>query len=369
MTSTISGSVTTDAVTTYAVTTDAIATGAGPRSGSRPAPAVLERSRDIVLPSLEEAVASLGEELRTPVEYHLGWRHPDGSPARRGGGKFVRPALALLSAEAAGAPARVGVPGAVAVELLHNFSLIHDDVIDGDVERRHRPTVWAVFGVGTAVIAGDALLALANQILLDLPGSGGRAAARSLTCTTSALIGGQAEDMAFETRAAVTRDECVAMAVGKTGALLACAASIGVLLAEGDAVLYDALTDFGVHLGLAFQAVDDLLGIWGDPALTGKPASSDLRDRKKTLPIALALTSGHPRAEELAACLAAAELGEDDLARAADLVAECGGREGTEEEAARFTTSALAALEDIGLPDATHRDLTDLASFLLDRDF
>jgi geranylgeranyl diphosphate synthase type I len=314
VTSTISGPVTTET---------------GSRAGPRPAPAVLERSRDIVLPHLEEAVASLGDELRTPVEYHLGWRHPDGSPARRGGGKFVRPALALLSAEAAGAPARVGVPGAVAVELLHNFSLIHDDVIDGDVERRHRPTVWAVFGVGTAVIAGDALLALANQILLDLPGAGGRAAARSLTCTTTALIGGQAED----------------------------------------AVLYDALTDFGVHLGLAFQAVDDLLGIWGDPALTGKPASSDLRDRKKTLPIALALSSGHPRAEELAACLAGAELGEDDLVRAADLVAACGGRDGTEEEAARFTASALAALEGIGLPDATHHDLTELAGFLLDRDF
>ena len=346
----------------------AVATEIAP-IGAPPVPAVLERSRGVVLPTLEEVVASLGEELRTPVEYHLGWRHADGRAARKGGGKFVRPALAVLSAEAAGAPARVGIPGAVAVELLHNFSLIHDDVIDGDTERRHRPTVWAVFGVGTAVIAGDALLALANQILLDLPGAGGRAAARALACTTTALIGGQAEDMAFETRPTVTRDECVAMAVGKTGALLACAASIGVLLAEGDADLYDALTDFGVHLGLAFQAVDDLLGIWGDPARTGKPASSDLRDRKKTLPIALALASGRPEAEELAACLGGADLGEADLVRAAALVEACGGRDGTEEEAARFTASALGALEDVGIPDPTRQELADLAAFLLDRQF
>lgn len=336
---------------------------------SRPAPDVLDRARGLVLPALQAAVCRLTDELRLPVEYHLGWCDRDGTPIHSGGGKFVRPALAILSSEAAGASAAVGIPGAVAVEMLHNFSLLHDDVIDGDTERRHRRTVWAEFGVGTAVIAGDALLALAHQILLEGPGDGSRVAARALAGATTALIGGEAEDMAFEQRARVSEEECLTMAVGKTGALLACAASIGVALAGGSTQLYEGLADFGLNLGLAFQAVDDVLGIWGDPAVTGKPASSDLRDRKKTLPIAIALSSGRPEADELAALLGGERLGEDDVLRAAALVETCGGREATEEEARGFLSDAMASLEDLDLPASVRAELTELASFIVDRQF
>lgn len=333
------------------------------------APDVLSRARALVVPALEEAVARLNDELRLPVEYHLGWRAADGSDVPGRSGKFVRPALAVLSAEAAGAPASVGVPGAVAVELLHNFSLVHDDVIDRDAERRHRPTVWAQFGVATAVIAGDALLALAHQTLLDQPGAGARVAARSLACATTALIGGEADDMAFEQRLDVSVEECLDMAVGKTGALLACASSIGVLLAEGGVELYEALADYGLNVGLAFQAVDDVLGIWGDPAATGKPAWSDLRDRKKTLPIAMALGSGHAAADELRALLSGQLLADDEVARAAVLVEACGGREHTEAEARRFLGAAVEAISAVEIPEATRAELVELARFVVDRDF
>lgn len=130
-------------------------------------PAVFERTRDLIVPAMRVAINRLSAEMRPVVEYHLGWSDADGCSLGGNGGKGVRPALAILSAEAVGAEAVVGIPGGVAVELVHNFSLIHDDVIDGDAERRHRPTVWAVFGIGQAVIVGDALLALAQQILLD----------------------------------------------------------------------------------------------------------------------------------------------------------------------------------------------------------
>ena len=134
------------------------------------APAVFGRARDLVAPAMRTAVGRLSAEMRPVAEYHFGWTDADGRPVSGNGGKGVRPALAILSAEAVGADTVIGVPGGVAVELVHNFSLIHDDVIDGDAERRHRPTVWARYGIGQAVIVGDALLALAQQILLDPAG-------------------------------------------------------------------------------------------------------------------------------------------------------------------------------------------------------
>ena len=130
-------------------------------------PAVLERARLLVEPSLSAAVDRLADELRLLARYHFGWVDADGSPSDAVAGKGLRPALAVLSAEAVGAPAGVAVPGAVAVELVHNFSLVHDDIIDGDTERRHRATVWAAFGTDEAIISGDALHNLAYRVLLD----------------------------------------------------------------------------------------------------------------------------------------------------------------------------------------------------------
>ncbi len=349
------------------MTTVTAASDATDPSGSR-VPAAIERAQGLVRPALEEAVARLSAGLRLPIEYHLGWCDPTGAPTGAHGGKYVRATLALLSAEAAGAPAAAGVPGAVAVELLHNFSLLHDDVIDHDVERRHRPTVWAVFGVGTAVIAGDALLALSHQTLLELPGRGPRAAARALAFATAALIAGEAEDMASETRSDITPDECTAISLGKTGVLLACAASIGVPLTEGDPRLAETLGDFGLNVGLAYQAVDDVLGIWGDPQVTGKPAGSDLRDRKKTLPIVAAMCAGGGASEELQDLLALEVLDEAQVARAASLVEACGGRDRAESEARRFLEAALEALSSADVPGPVDAELRAVARFVVDRD-
>src|SRR5204862_3943940 len=144
----------------------------------------------------------LAPEVRPVVEHHLGWLDGNGHQVvGGGGGKTLRATLALLSAEAVGASPVVALPGAVAVELVHNFSLLHDDVMDGDRERRHRPTVWALFDVGQAIVAGDALLALATELLLEADRAD---AARELTAGTAGMIRGQAEDIAFESRLDVT---------------------------------------------------------------------------------------------------------------------------------------------------------------------
>jgi geranylgeranyl diphosphate synthase type I len=178
-------------------------------------PTTLLRARKAVDPALRAAVDRLDPESRRLARYHFGWTDADGHDSGSGsGGKAVRPALALLSAEAAGAPAHVGVPGAVAVELVHNFSLLHDDLMDGDVERRHRTTVWALEGAPAAILAGDALLTLATQVLLDAGTLDAVAATRLLAECTQQLIAGQHDDLGFERRHDVDVDECVAMAAG-----------------------------------------------------------------------------------------------------------------------------------------------------------
>jgi geranylgeranyl diphosphate synthase type I len=332
-------------------------------------PGVLDRARELVNPALRDAVARLSPELAPLVRYHFGWADPDGRPVAGGQGKAIRPALAMLSAEAAGAPAAAGVPGAVAVELVHNYSLIHDDVIDGDHERHHRQTVWSRFGIGQAIIVGDALVTLAFEVLLDTAGPHAREAATALVRATDSIIAGQAADMAFERRSAVTVQECAAMERAKTGALLACAAAIGAVVAGAPPPLVRALEEFGTNLGLAFQAVDDVLGIWGRSELTGKPVASDLRQQKKTMPIVYALEAGNGIATELRRLLAAHTLSEQDLARATALIEEGGGRRRTEQAAADHFDRALGSLAAVSLATPVRDELVALARFVVDRTF
>lgn len=329
----------------------------------------LHRSRDAVEPALREAVARLDPTCRTHASYHFGWIDADGRPITGNGGKAVRPALALLSAEAAGAPASTGIPGAVAVELVHNFSLLHDDLMDGDVERRHRSTVWALWGASAAILSGDALLALAQEVLLDCPSPHATAAGRLLAGATRELIRGQVEDLAFEKRNDVTVEQCLNMAAAKTGSLLSASAAIGAVLAGAQADVVDALTMFGAHVGLAFQLVDDLLGIWGDPEVTGKPVFSDLRSRKKSLPVTYALSQGGDAARELASWLATPDaVSEADLHRAAGLIADAGGRDWAAAEAERRMRLGECALATVELSDGPRADLLALGRFIVRRE-
>src|SRR6202042_363286 len=298
-------------------------------------PAGVAAARDLVSPAIAGWLERLSPEVRVVAAYHLGFVDADGaSTGGAAAGKALRPALALLSARAAGAAPERGVPAAAAVEFVHNFSLLHDDIMDGDTERRHRPTAWTVYGVGAAILAGDALLVLAQDLLLEGPAPQGLWASRCLAAAVQRLIAGQGSALAFERREDVTLEECKQMAGAKTAALMACACSIGAIYVGAPAGLAMGLAGFGAHVGLAFQLTDDLLGIWGAPEVTGKPVMSDLRARKKSLPVVAALTSGAPEAAELKALLAREdELSEDDLLHAADLIVAAGGKAWAEKEA------------------------------------
>ncbi|RST16180.1 polyprenyl synthetase family protein [Streptomyces sp. WAC05374] len=327
----------------------------------------------MVEPELRARVGGMHAWPAEMAGYAFGWWERGGAPRTGSSGKGVRQALAVLCAEAAGAPVRTAVAGAVAVELIHTFSLLHDDIMDGDETRRQRPAAWKAYGTGPAVLAGDALFALAFEVLAGAPGPHGGAAVRRLSRDLADLVGGQAEDLLFEERpwtgpGAVPVDAYLRMAEHKTGALLGCAAALGALLAGAPAATVDALSTAGRELGVAFQAVDDVLGLWGDPATTGKPVHGDLRRRKKTLPVLAALAAGVPASGRLAALLAApGPLDEAGLRRAAGLVEEAGGREAALAEARRRLDRARGCLLGVPLAPGPAGELLGLLPYVVGR--
>lgn len=341
---------------------------AAPLPDDAPPESWLRHAREVTDPVLRDAVASLHGQARTVVGYHLGWWDERGRPVRAGWGKAVRPALVLLTARAFGGPPGTGASAAAAVQLAHDSSLLHDDIIDHDETRRHRPTAWKVFGVPGALLAGDAMLTLSVS-LAQRDGPAGRGAA-ALNEAVQQFIGGQFEDIGFERRADVSLGECTGMAARKTGALMGAACSLGATAAGADETRAASLDAFGRSLGLAFQHVDDLLGIWGDPGTTGKPAGADLHTRKKSLPVVAALSARTPESRELADRYARDPALDDaeSLRRTAVLVERAGGRRLATDRARQHLSEALGHLDDARLPAADSRPLRGLAEWLAGRD-
>jgi geranylgeranyl diphosphate synthase type I len=336
---------------------------------ARSAGEALRWSRTVVEPALREAVATLPSSMQRVVGYHFGWWDEHGVPRTADSGKALRPTLVLLTAQAVGGTTADATPAAVAIELVHNFSLLHDDVMDADVTRRHRPTAWTMFGSGAAILAGDALLTLASDVLAGSGHPAARDSARSLNSAVLHLVDGQSADMSFEKRSNVLLHECQTMAEGKTGALLGCACALGAAFGSGSPEQIAHLRAYGEKLGLAFQHVDDLLGIWGEPAVTGKPVHSDLLTRKKTLPVVLALTSRTPAGTELSALYGRDEpLSEADVVRAAELVELAGGREWSQNQADALLAEALQHLSAATPPTTFRAELAAVARLAARRD-
>ena len=330
---------------------------------------VLTHSRAAFDPALRTAVDSLPGSLRHIAGYHFGWWDADGTPADADHGKAIRPAMTLRAAASVGGSALAAIPAAVAVELVHNFTLLHDDVMDRDHTRRHRPTAWTVFGVGNAILAGDALLTLAYEVLAADCSPVFREAARALSHAVLAVQEGQALDLSFESRTDVALPECLRMAHLKTAALLGCATGLGALYGGASTAQVTLLRTFGEKIGLAFQLVDDLLGIWGDAEVTGKPVHSDLVSRKKSLPVVAALSADTPATTRLRDLyLTPTALSPADAASAADLVAEAGGRQWCQREISTLFTTAAKALREGATRERPIAELTALAELIVRRD-
>ncbi len=299
------------------------------------------------------------------LDYHLGWsdEHFAPAPTSHSSGKRIRPMLCVLVCRAAQGDPGQALPAAAAIELLHNFSLIHDDIEDNSPTRRGRPAVWKLWGVPQAINSGDGMFTLAHRAM-------DRLRLRGVSCdrimdvretfdrACLALTHGQYLDISFESRERVSVDEYLHMISGKTAALIGASAAIGATLAGSPAVAqYET---FGRELGLAFQIQDDVLGIWGDEALTGKSAESDVATRKKSWPAVYALE----RSEKLRALYAAPEVDVPAVLAGMDAL---GARTFAERAAGEHHERARQALRDSGASGDAGQALFELAESLLRR--
>jgi geranylgeranyl diphosphate synthase type I len=251
---------------------------------------------------------------------------------------------------------------------VHNFSLVHDDIMDRDVERRHRPTAWVVFGEGQAILAGNAMLTGAFDVLVRAGRSGERCLP-SLIVAVQRLISGQSADLALGGLDDVDLHQVLAMEAGKTAALLACSASIGAVAAGAPPNVVDGLFGYGHELGMAFQLVDDILGITGDASATGKSSSSDVRAGKRSAPIVAALVAGTPASSQLADILGRGlPATDDDVIHVTKLIDEAGGLDWAAHEAERRLAAALGHLDALALEGGASADLASLARYVVERD-
>lgn len=300
-------------------------------------------------------------EMQRMLRFHLGWEGEGAGD--KATGKRVRPLLVLLSCKAGGGDWKTALPAAAAVELLHNFSLIHDDIQDDSRTRRGRPTLWAKWGIAQAINAGDALFALAHVALEELEGNVYAKAAQLLPRASLELTQGQYLDLAYEGKAELDASAYWPMVRGKTAVLLSACTRLGALVAGADVDQLSDYAQFGEKLGLAFQVHDDLLGIWGNEALTGKSAHSDLLSGKKSLPVLYALGQGG----EFARRWNNGKVESKEVAELAALLEAAGARVYAEGEARRLTAEALEALERAEPEAGAGAALRELAEELVTR--
>lgn len=315
------------------------------------------------------------EELHRMLRYHLGWEDAEGRPVRSDSGKALRPTFCLLACEAAGSDWRKALPAAAALELVHNFSLVHDDIQDRDPERRHRATVWRVWGEAQAINAGDALLALGGLAVLDLAAEEVSAervldAARILDRATLEIVEGQALDLSFEGRLDITEDAYLEMIEKKTGALFDCALRLGGLVGAADPAVAEALGRCGRLLGVAFQIRDDMLGVWGAESRTGKAPAADIRNRKKSLPVVYVLArSEGATAAELRRIYSQPRLSDADVSMVLGALESVGAQAYCRRAAEGRRERALQELAGVALMEGPAQELQQVADFLLERDY
>jgi geranylgeranyl diphosphate synthase type I len=320
----------------------------------------------------QNGIASILWEI---VDYQFGWDLPEDDVAarKRASGKKIRPALMALVAQAISGDYHHVLPAGAALELLHNFTLIHDDVMDKSLERRHRPAVWTRWGGTQAINAGDGLYALANLScarLLDRGVPPRRVVemfrAMSQACLWTAE--GQMLDISFETRETVSTAEYITMITHKTGTLIEGAAKIGALLSTDDENVIQSYAQFARCLGIAFQIRDDYLGVWGDETKTGKSATSDIREKKKAYPFLAAIARASD-AERAALCRIYAQetLSDADVQTVLAIFNRVGAAEQTDRISEEYYHTALTHLDRTGVQNETQDSIRQLAAFLNQR--
>jgi geranylgeranyl diphosphate synthase, type I len=330
--------------------------------------------RNMVRVELKNVIDSCPPALCNILRYHMGWQDEHGHSSSRESGKFIRSTLCLLSCQAVGGDTSQVMPAAAAVELIHNFSLIHDDIEDASYERHHRPTVWKLWGQSQAINAGDVMFTLAYLALLKLQEKGiadekVASSIKMLSLACLELCEGQYLDVEYENRLDITVEDYLDIAAKKTAALLAVSTSLGAYLGSEDSKLVDFFHLFGEELGIAYQICDDILGIWGVEENTGKSAG-DISQRKKTLPVVYGLQCSDGGAKKrLEKLYSQKSIEGEDIKEVMKILDHLDARDYAENLAEQYYYKALAQLEATRLDTSRQALLKETACFLLKRDF
>ena len=306
----------------------------------------------------------------------MGWSDKDGNPVDGVMGKSLRPSLCLFACEAVGGHIRHALPAAASLELIHNFSLIHDEIEDFDETRHHRPTLWALWGINKALVAGNVLRILADRSMEMMQSDESRDAERVvkgvelLTEACLDMIEGQYMDISFEGRIDITLDQYLAMISRKTGALIRCSLELGAVMGTENLATLEILRKAGMSLGFVFQIRDDILGIWGEEESTGKPVGVDILRKKNSLPIVHAMDQADKKGRELLREIYSLDHLEDQEVKAVlKIMEEAGTRAYAQALAHEHEKKALNLFSQAMLPDSFQFDFGVLARFLAVRQY
>ena len=330
--------------------------------------------RPSIMRGLRQNLASDHLQVYDMLRYYMGWADVDGNPCVATEGKALRPTLCLFACEAAGGTVGMAMPAAVALELIHNFSLIHDDIQDGDETRHHRPTVWAVWGIPKALVAGNVLRVVADTSLSGLVESGlnetrALTVAEVLTEAYLEMIEGQYLDISFEGRRDIAMSDYLSMISRKTGALIRCSLNMGAVIASDDMQIVQSLRECGRSLGYDFQIRDDVLGVWGDDQTTGKPVGADIRRKKNSLPVVHAMSQATGADKRRLLQIYESECVTDgDVESVLDVMDRVATKDYAQRLAEEHSEQAMEALDGVELPPESRQEVEDLLHFLLVRE-
>ncbi|MFC1979018.1 polyprenyl synthetase family protein [Chloroflexota bacterium] len=323
---------------------------------------------------LKEIIGDDSSAFYQMMRYHLGWVDEKGNSQDAKTGKMLRSTLCLTSCRAVGGDWEKALPAAAVLELIHNFSLVHDDIEDLSDFRRHRRTVWNIWGQAQAINVGDGMYALSRLAILRLTNNGFPdnkvlSIIGLLDKACVKLCEGQYSDMCFESRYDVSVEEYLLMINRKTANLISCSIKAGALLGTDDERIVNELEQFGLLLGMAFQIQDDILGIWGTEDKTGK-SMSDILQRKKSLPIVHGLTSASSKSAETIRRIYDKEIiDEVDVATVTNVLNKAGAKYYCRNLANEYYDKAVSILDNLELDKQAQSDLTEIADFFIKRDF
>ena len=337
---------------------------------------MLVRYRDIIVTTLKKRLSQDFLPVYDMLRYCMGWSDKDGNPVNGAMGKSLRPSLCLFACEAVGGQIRHALPAAASLELIHNFSLIHDEIEDFDETRHHRPTLWTLWGINKALVAGNVLRIVADRSMEMMKIDEGKDAERVvkgvelLTEACLEMIEGQYMDISFEGRIDITLDQYMAMISRKTGALIRCSLQLGAAMGTENLATLETFRKTGTSLGFVFQIRDDILGIWGEEKSTGKPVGIDILRKKNSLPIVHAMDKADKKGKELLREIYSLEHpGEQEVAAVLEIMEQAGTRDYAQKLAYEYEGKALKLFSQTRLSDSHQLDFGVLARFLAVRQY